>query len=89
MTELMENIQPFPRQATTHALGERRKAASNRAADKLDALVMASLGRPSALRAGPITSGSPPGSDVHPRQNPDLDGDDGSSLSYITAIQEL
>ena len=43
MTELLEDIQPFTRPATTHALGERRKAASNRAADELDAIIMASL----------------------------------------------
>ena len=60
MTELLEDIQPFPRQATTHALGECRKAANNRAADELDALIMASLGRPNALQVGPTTSGSPP-----------------------------
>ena len=59
MTELLEDIPPFPRQATTHALGDHRKAASNRAADKLDAIIMASLGRPSALPAGPTISGSP------------------------------
>ena len=59
MTELLEDIQPFPRQATTHALGEHRKAASNRAAAELDAIIMASLGRPNALQAGPTTSGSP------------------------------
>ena len=60
MTELLEDIHPCPRQPTAHALGERRKAASNRAADELDALIMASLGRPNALLAGPTTSGSPP-----------------------------
>ena len=59
MMELLEDIQPFPRPATTHALGERRKAASNRAADELDAIIMASLGRPNALQAGPTISGSP------------------------------
>ena len=59
VTELLEDIQPFPRQATTHALGERRKAANNRATDELDAIIMASLGRPNALQAGPTTSGLP------------------------------
>ena len=61
MTELLEDNPPFPRQATTHAQGDCRKAASNRAADKLDAIIMASLGRPSALPAGStLTNGSPP-----------------------------
>ena len=61
MTELLEDSTPFPRHATTHALGDRRKAASIRAADKLDTIIMASLGRPSALPAGStLTSGSPP-----------------------------
>ena len=59
VTELLEDIQRFPRQATTHAPGECRKAANNQAADKLDAIIMASLGRPNALQAGPTTSGSP------------------------------
>ena len=59
MTELLEDkTLPFPRQVTTHALGDRRKAASNKAADELDAIIMASLGRPSALPAGStLTSG--------------------------------
>ena len=60
MTELLEDIPPFQRQATTHALGDRRKVASNRAADALNAIIMASLGRASALPAGPTTSGLPP-----------------------------
>ena len=59
MTELLDDIQPCPRQATVHALDELRKAANHRAADELDAIVMANLGRPSVRQAGPTTSGSP------------------------------
>ena len=51
MTELLDDIQPCPRQATVYALGELRKAANNRAADELDAIVMANLGRPSVRQA--------------------------------------
>ena len=59
MTKLLEDIPPYQRQATTHALGDRWKAASNRAADELDAVIMASLGRPNALPVGPTTNGLP------------------------------
>ena len=59
MTELLEEIQPAPRHATVHTLSELRRAANHKAADELDAIAMASLGRPSVRPAGPTTSGSP------------------------------
>ena len=47
MTELqVDNMASFPRHATTHALGDHRKAANKRAANELDAIIMASPGRP-------------------------------------------
>ena len=45
--------------ATVHTISELRRAANNKAADELDAIAMASLGRPSVRPAGPTISGSP------------------------------
>ena len=62
MAELLEDNMSAPRHATTHTLGDRRKAASNRAATELDATIGASLGRPSALQtcSTPINGSLPP-----------------------------
>ena len=59
MTELLEEIQPGARPTTVHTMDELRKAANHRAADELDAIAMASLGRPSVRQAGRTTRGSP------------------------------
>ena len=59
MTDLLDEIQPAPRPATVHTISELRRAAHNKAADELDAIAMASLGRPSVRQTGPTTSGSP------------------------------
>ena len=59
MTELMEEIQPATRLTAVRTMDELRKAANHRAADELDAIAMASLGRPSVRPAGRTTSRSP------------------------------
>ena len=56
MTELWEDSKGSSRHPTTHAMADPMRVRHG-AADELDTIIMASIGKPSALPAGGTTSG--------------------------------